>query len=115
VPFFWLPEAVRFFANARTGVISTTFPITTRYFALAGPFLVSLILTGGGLRLLRPRPTYRRLLRSSSFIIFASVLLGLAITLLTILLSEMFRPPGQIRMTRDDGAERGKDAICGVG
>jgi hypothetical protein len=84
------------FANARLGV---TWSITMRYFTLAGPFLASLMLAAGGLRFLRPRPTHRRLLRSSSFIILASFILGLVITLLTILLYEMFRPSGQIRMT----------------
>ncbi len=87
------------FANSRPGVLSVTWSITMRYFTLAGPFLASLMLAAGVLRFLKPRPTRRRLLRSSSFIILASFILGLAITLLTIFLYEMFRPPGQIRMT----------------
>lgn len=87
------------FANARPGVLSTTWPITMRYFTLAGPFLASLMLAAGGLRFLRPRPNRRRLLRSSSVIILASFILGLAVTLLTIVLYEISRPPGQIRMT----------------
>jgi hypothetical protein len=87
------------FANARPGVISTTFPIRMRYFALAGPYLGSLMLAAAGLRFIRPRPPHRQLHRSSSFIILASFILGLAITLLTILLWEMLRPQGEIRMT----------------
>jgi hypothetical protein len=62
-------QSMAYFANSRPGVLSVTRSITMRYFTLAGPFLASLMLAASGLRFLRPRPTHRRLLRSSSFII----------------------------------------------
>jgi hypothetical protein len=78
--------------------VSVIFPLTTtRCIGVLAPFLVSLMLAASGLRFLQPRPSYRRLLRSSAFVICASAILGIAITAVTILLNELPRPPGQVR------------------
>jgi hypothetical protein len=78
-------------------VVSVIFPLTTYCAGALAPFLVSLMLAATGLRFLQPRPSYRRLLRSSAFVICASAILGIAITALTILLNELPRSPGQVR------------------
>ncbi|QDV32407.1 hypothetical protein [Tautonia plasticadhaerens] len=63
-----------------------TFPLRIRWFGRPAPLLASLTLALLALRFVAPRPRYRRLVRSPGFAACYGAALGLAITVLTVLL-----------------------------
>lgn len=70
-------------AAAATGG-AMTYPFRIRWFGRPAPLLVSLTLTLFALRLIGPRPRYRRLVGSPGFAACYAAAVGLAITAVTI-------------------------------
>lgn len=92
---YWRSMAAFGGALGRGASVGFTIPI--RYFGVLGPFLVTSTLATFGMRLLRPHPSWRRLARLPGFMVGAAVLLGLFITLVTVLTNELSRPLGRVR------------------